>query len=178
MIGAQAAVPEKEPMKEIRIAKLVLNVGVGKSGEALERAKRMLTELTGQTPSPRKSRQTIRDFGIHRGEPIGVMTTLRGSKATEILKRLLLTKGNRLPASSFDSFGNCSLGIKEHIEIPGVKYNPEIGIFGLTASISLERPGYRVARRRRATSRIGRRHRVTKEAAQDFFRRQLGVVVF
>ncbi|MDW8044290.1 MAG: 50S ribosomal protein L5 [Nitrososphaerota archaeon] len=169
--------PIKEnPMRRIRIGKVVLNIGVGKSGEVLERAKKVLLDLTGQTPAVRRARKTIRDFGIHRGEPIAVMVTLRKGKA-EILKRLLAAKGMKLSARSFDQHGSCSFGIKEHIEIPNVKYDPNVGIFGMNVSVFLERPGYRVMYRRRLPSAVGKDHRVTREEAISFFKEQLGVEV-
>ncbi len=84
----------------------------------------------------------------------------------------------RLPISSFDDRGNCSFGIREHIEIPGTKYDPETGIFGLNVSVLLERPGYRVSRRRRARSVIGKNHFVNREEAIKFFKEALGVEVY
>ena len=59
------------PMKEISLFKVVINIGVGKAGEPLERAKNALTELTGHMPSVRGVKNSIRDFNIHKGEPIG-----------------------------------------------------------------------------------------------------------
>lgn len=164
-------------MKKIRIGKIVINIGVGKSGEPIERASKVLEELTGQKPAPRLARDTIRDFGIHKGEPIAVIVTLRREKAHEVLKKLLAAKNNQIKASSFDNFGNVSFGIKEHIDIPGVRYQPEIGIFGMDVSIALERPGYRVARRSKIPSRIGKKHRITKEEAITFFKETLGVEI-
>jgi hypothetical protein len=58
-----------------------------------------------------------------------------------------------------------------------VKYDPEIGIFGMDVSVALSRPGYRVARRRRARSYVGRDHVVSREDAINFFRTQLNVEV-
>ena len=164
-------------MQRVKIGKVVINVGVGKSGDPLERAKKMLTSLVGATPSIRKARKTIRDFGIHRGEPIALTVTLRGEKATEMLRRLLAAKNMRVPERSFDENGNCSFGIKEHIDIPGTKYDPNIGIFGMDVCVQLEKPGYRVMRRRRARSRIGKKQRVNKEEAIRFFKDVLGVEV-
>ena len=51
-------------------------------------------------------------------------------------------KGNTVNGRSFDNFGNYSFGIREHIDIPGVKYDPQIGILGLGISVTLTRPGY------------------------------------
>lgn len=165
-------------MRKIKIGKVVLNIGVGKSGEALERAKKILEELSNQKPCSRKAKRTVRDFGIHRGESIATMVTLRGDNAMKTLKRILLAKGMKIPISSFDERGSCSFGIKEHIEIPGTKYSPEIGIFGLNVSVLLERPGYRVSRRKRAKSKIGKNHRVNRDEAIKFFKEVLGVEVY
>lgn len=164
-------------VRDVRIGKLVLNIGVGRSGEAIERARRVLEDLVNQKASFRKAKKSIRDFGVHKGEPIGMMVTLRRLKAEETLKLLLQARENRISASSFDDFGNCSFGIKEHIEIPGVRYSPEIGIFGMNASVVLERPGYRIARRARTAGRIGKNHRVNREESIAFFKEKFNVEV-
>ena len=166
------------PTREIKIGKIVLNIGVGKSGETLEKAKKVLELLVPQNPSQRKAKRTVRDFGIHKDEPIAVMVTQRGKLASELLKRLLDTKGMKIPASSFDMRGNCSFGIKEHIEIPGVKYDPDIGIFGMNVSIILERPGYRVIRRKRMRTKVGKNHVILKDEGIKFFREKIGVTVY
>lgn len=165
------------PMRVISVGKVVLNIGVGKSGEVLERAKQVLAEISSQRPSTRTAKKTIRDFGIHRGEPIGICMTLRGERADAAIRRLLEAKDRKLPGSAFDAFGNCSFGIREHIEIPGAKYKPEIGIFGLNVSVVLERPGYRVARRKRAPSAVGPRQRVARNEAIAYFQERFGVQV-
>mgnify|MGYP000119368957 FL=1 len=167
----------ENPMRKLKIEKVVVNIGVGKSGEPLQRASMVLEELFGQKPSVRKARKTIKDFGIRRGEPIGLVVTLRKEKAIEALKKLLQARGNTLPASSFDENGSLSFGIKEHIDIPGVKYKPELGIFGMNVSVFITRPGYRVMYRRRASSKVGRSHRVKKEEAIEFMKSNFGVEV-
>lgn len=177
---SRAGVGQEEPenpMRRIKIGKVVINIGVGASGERLEKAVKLLERLTGQKPSIRKAKKTIKGFGIHRGEPIAAVATLRGRKAEELLDKLLEARDRRIPAKSFDELGNLSFGIKEHIDIPGVKYDPEIGIFGMDVSVTLERPGYRVARRRRARSSIGKNHYVTRDEAIQFFREKLNVEV-
>jgi large subunit ribosomal protein L5 len=163
--------------RRVRIGKVVLNIGVGRSGEAIERARRVIEDLVKQKASSRKAKKSIRDFGVHKGEPIGMMVTIRGKKAPEVLKLLLQGRENRIPPTSFDDFGNCSFGIKEHIEIPGVRYSPEIGIFGMNVSAVLERSGYRIARRNRAPSKIGKSHRVSRDEAIEFFKQNFGVEV-
>ena len=155
------------------MGKVVVNIGVGKSGEILEKAKSALEEITGQQPSVRGAKNSVRDFGIHKGEPIATMVTLRRNSAIDFLKRSIEAKGNILKSSSFDDFGNISLGIHEHIDIPGTKYNPELGIFGMDVSVALTRPGYRIAKKREHKS-VGQKHRITKEEAIDFFKQSFG----
>ena len=157
--------------------KVVINVGVGKSGEPIEKAKNALLELTNQQPAVRGAKKTVRDFGIHKGEPIGVVVTLRRGPAIEFLKRVIAAKRDLLKASSFDNYGNISLGIHEHIDIPGTKYNPEIGIFGMDINVVLSRPGYRIARKSRKSSKIGKTHRVNRDEAIGFFKQEYGVEV-
>ncbi|MEO9319364.1 MAG: 50S ribosomal protein L5 [Nitrososphaera sp.] len=164
-------------MKRIRVDKVVINIGVGKSGDPIEKAKKALLELTGHQPAVRGAKKSVRDFGIHKGEPIGAMVTLRRDPANDFLKRIVAAKRNTLKASSFDNFGNISVGIHEHIDIPGTKYNPEIGIFGMDVSAVLVRPGYRIARKSRKSAKIGKSHRINREEAMDFFRQQFGAEI-
>lgn len=168
---------EKNPMLKPRVGKVTVNISVGESGERLQRAARVLEMLTGQKPVPRKAKRTIREFGIHRGENIAVMVTLRREKAIEFLEKAFEAVGRRLKTSNFDEYGNFGFGIKEHIQFSGVKYDPEIGIFGMDVIVTMERPGFRVLRRKRARSTIPKRHRVTKEEAIAFVTREFGVTV-
>ncbi|MDG6933591.1 MAG: 50S ribosomal protein L5 [Nitrososphaerota archaeon] len=177
MTAETASVEKQNPMLAPRLAKVTLNIAVGKSGEQLEKAVKVLENLTGQTPSQRNAKKTIRDFGVHKGEPIAATVTLRKSVALDTLKRLLQAKGNTIKASSFDGMGNVSFGIREHIDIPGMKYDPELGIFGMDVAVSLEKPGMRVSRRRRSPGNVPLKQRVSREEAQEFFRKQFGVEV-
>jgi large subunit ribosomal protein L5 len=163
-------------MRRIGIDKVVVNIGVGKSGEPVERAKRALEELTGVRAAARGAKENVRDFGIHKGEPIGAVVTLRRERAIQFLKRVLESKNNLLKLSSLDTFGNMSLGIHEHIDIPGTKYNPDIGIFGMDVCVSLTRPGYRVSKKRNP-KRVGKNHRIKKDESIEFFKLNFGVDV-
>jgi large subunit ribosomal protein L5 len=164
-------------MKRIRVDKVVINIGVGRSGEPIDKARNALLELTGQQPAVRGAKKTVRDFGIHKGEPIGVIVTLRREPAIDFLKRIIAAKRNILKYSSFDVYGNISVGIHEHIDIPGTKYNPEIGIFGMDVNIALTRPGYRIAKKSRNSAKIGKTHRINREEAIEFFKQEYGVGV-
>lgn len=164
-------------MKRIEVHKVVINIGVGRSGEPIDKAKNALLELTNQQPAVRGAKKSVRDFGIHKGEPIGVIVTLRHEPAIEFLKRVVAGKNNVLKASSFDNYGNISVGIHEHIDIPGTKYNPEIGIFGMDVNIVLNRPGYRIAKKSRKSAKIGKMHRINREEANEILKHKYEVEV-
>lgn len=166
-----------DPMLKPRIAKICVNISVGKSGDPLEKASKVLEELTGQKPCRRKAKKTIRDFGIRKGEPIACLVTLRGERAYSFLQKVLQTVNNQIKKESFDKTGNVSFGINEHIEIPGVKYIPELGIYGMDISINLERPGYRVKRRKVKRSKVGSNHLLSREEAMLFLKEEFGVQV-
>jgi len=165
------------PMLKPRIEKVTVNISVGKSGAPLENAAKILEELTGQRPCKRKAKKTIRDFGIRKGEPIACLVTLRGERANSFLEGVFKAIDNKLSRKSFDNQGNFSFGIKEHIEIPGTKYKPELGIYGMDISVTLGRLGYRVKRRRRVKSKVGLRHLLTREEAMSFVRGEFGVEI-
>jgi len=168
---------EQQPMLRPRIEKVVVNISVGKSGEPLEKATKVLKEITGQTPCKRKAKTSIRDFGIRKGESIACIVTLREEKAIEFLKKALPVVDNKIAARSFDAQGNFSFGIKEHIELPGVRYDPDVGIFGMDICVSVTRPGYRVKNRRYGRSKIGSTHVLTPEEAIAYVKDTLGVEV-
>jgi len=167
----------ESPMKKITLDKIVLNMGVGKSGDIIEVAKRALEQISGKKPSTRSARETQRDWGVRKGEPIGVAVTIRGQDAVVLLKRLLDAKGNSLKGKSFDNFGNFSFGINEHIDIPDVKYEPSIGILGLGISIALSRPGYGIRKRSKHKASVGKSHIITSQEAKDYLVKEFGVTI-
>jgi large subunit ribosomal protein L5 len=168
---------ETQPMLKPKIEKVVVNLNVGKSGEPLENASKVLKELTDQTPVKMKAKKTIRDFGIRQGEPIAAVVTLRKQKAIDFLKKVLPVVDNKISRSSFDKQGNFAFGIKEHIEIAGVKYDPDVGIFGMDICVTMARPGYRVKARRRQKAHVGAKHMLTADESVAFVKQTLGVEI-
>jgi large subunit ribosomal protein L5 len=168
---------EEQPMLKPAIEKVVVNLNVGKPGEPLEKASRVLEELTNQTPVKRKAKKTIRDFGIRKGESIACMVTLRKEAAIDFLKKVLPVVDNKISRSSFDGRGNFAFGIKEHIEIAGVRYDPDVGIFGMDVCVSMNRPGYRVKKRRRQKAHVGHKHLLTPEESMVFIEQTLGAEI-
>ncbi|MBT8242554.1 MAG: 50S ribosomal protein L5 [Nitrosopumilus sp.] len=167
----------ESPMKKISLEKVVLNMGVGKSGDVINVARKALDQISGKKSSARNAKETQRDWGIRKGEPIGAAVTIRGNDAKELLKRLLEAKGNTVNGKSFDNFGNYSFGIREHIDIPGVKYDPQIGILGLGISITLTRPGYGIRTRSKHKARVGKSHIIKSQEAKDYLAKEFGVTV-
>ena len=158
----------ENPMKEIKIGKVVVNIGVGQSGQPLSNAMQILEQVTGQKPNQRAAKQSIRPWGIRQGEPMACAVTLRGERADEFLRKAFTAVRHRINPRSFDKDGNFTFGIREHIDIPGTRYDPQMGIIGMDVAVTLERAGYRVSRRKRANSKVGSSHRVTPEEAKEY----------
>jgi large subunit ribosomal protein L5 len=167
----------ENPMKQLKIGKVVVNISVGASGEPLNNAMTILRQITGQEPCQRVAKQTIRQWGIRRREPMACLVTLRGERADAFLERAFQAVRNRVNPRSFDKNGNFAFGIREHIDIPGTRYDPSLGITGMDVNVTLERPGYRVGRRKRAQSKVGSAHRVTPEESMTFIAEKYGVKV-
>ncbi|MCF2137511.1 MAG: 50S ribosomal protein L5 [Candidatus Thorarchaeota archaeon] len=167
---------EAYPMRRPFISKVIVDMCTG-GGEPLKRASTILEQLTGQTPVQSRAKQTIRDFGIRKREAIAVRVTLRHERAKDFLKRALEAKEHVLLIKNWDEDGNFAFGIKEHIDIPGVKYDPQLGIQGMNITVVLERPGFRVKRRRRRKNKVPWRHRLTREESMVFVKNEFGVEI-
>ena len=164
------------PMREPRISKVVVDICSG-GGETLSKASTILERLTNQTPVQSRARQTVREFGIRKNEAIAVRVTLRHKKAEEFLVKALKAKENVLLIKNWDLDGNFAFGISEHIDIPGVKYDPQLGIQGMNITVCIERPGFRVKRRRRRRNKIPYRHRLTPEESMVFVKNKFGIEI-
>src|SRR6059036_2550776 len=84
------------PLRHVRIEKVTINIATGKSGEPLEKAKKVLNQLTGRVPATKRAKRTVKDFGIRKGEPISTIVTLRRDEAGAFLVRALDAVGNKV----------------------------------------------------------------------------------
>eukprot|EP00887_Chlorella_sp_A99_P005037 scaffold4.g5037.t1 len=171
-----AADKRANPMRDIRVSKLILNICTGESGDRLQKAAKVLEQLTGQQPVFGKARYTVRQWSIRRNEKISCHVTVRGEKALQLIEAGLKVREFELLRRNFSDSGNFGFGISEHIDL-GIKYDPSTGIYGMDFYVVLERPGYRVTRRRRCHSKLGVQHRVTKDDAIKFQQKFEGVVL-
>jgi large subunit ribosomal protein L5 len=165
------------PMEQVRIAKATVNIGVGESGERLARAEKLLKTITNQKPVRTFSKVTNPEFGIRKRQPIACKVTLRGEKAHETVKLILSGLDKRIKTSQFDRQGNLSFGIEEHIDIPGMRYDPEIGIFGMNVNITFEKPGYRIKRRKIQRKHIPHKHQVTTQETREYMQEKFQIKI-
>ncbi|MHB1327814.1 MAG: 50S ribosomal protein L5 [Gemmatimonadales bacterium] len=134
----------ENPMQIPRIAKVVLNVGLGeasKNPKALEALVDEMLAITGQRPVITRAKKAISNFGLREGVPVGVMVTLRGPRMYEFLDRFISlalprTRDFRgMPSRSFDGRGNYSFGIKEQLIFPEIDYDKVDKVHGMDITI-------------------------------------------
>jgi large subunit ribosomal protein L5 len=180
-----SAVTKKKPAKKkpvataIKpyIAKITVNIGVGEAGEKLTKSQRVLKNITGQDPIQTLSRTTNKDWGLRKRMPIGCKVTLRKQAAEKFLIEAFKTRDNRIADYAFDDQGNFSFGISDHTLFEGQKYDPDIGIFGMDISVTMEKPGYRIKKRRIDRRKIPQRHVITREETIDFIKERFNAEV-
>ena len=157
-------------MKDLHVEKVVVNIGVGEAGERLAKAEKVLEMVTKQKPVETLSKTVNRDLGIREGMPLGCKVTLRGDAAIDFVKQALSIREMRVPEYSFDQEGNMSFGISDYTDFEGMKYDPEIGIFGMDISVVLRRPGNRITQRALLKRRIPKSHRVDRAEAIQYMK--------
>ncbi|QRV14749.1 50S ribosomal protein L5 [Haloterrigena salifodinae] len=162
-------------MREPRVEKVVVHMGVGQGGRELGKAEDIIEEVTSQESVRTQAKRTEPDFGIRQGDPIGTKVTLRDDDAYDFLETALPL--SNISAKQFDDTGNFSFGVEEHTEFPSQEYDPNVGIYGLDVTVNMVRPGYRVSKRDKATRSIPSRHRLTPEDAIAFLEANFDVTV-
>jgi len=163
-------------MRKIKIEKITLNIGCGDDKDKIEKANKLLQVLTGKKPVVTKSKRRS-TFGVPKGKPLGAMVTLRKKEAEEFLKKAIEGVEKKLKASCFDSTGNFNFGIREYIDIPGVKYSHDVGMMGFDVAVTLERGGFRIKKRKIQQKLIGKKHKISIEEAKEWAKSSLGVEI-
>ena len=155
---------EENPMRKIRIEKIVLNVsGIA---ENLEKGFKLLSFLTKRKPAKMKSKKRIPSLNVRPGLEVGAVVTIRKNKE-ELLKGLLAAVENTLRKKQI-SANNFSFGIKEYLEIPGTEYQREIGIAGLDVTVVFRRFGKRVSLKKIKRGKASKKQMVSKEEIIKF----------
>jgi large subunit ribosomal protein L5 len=135
----------KSPMQVPRIAKIVLNMGVGEAvadKKIMDNAVADMQKIAGQKPLVTKARRSVANFKIRDGYPVGCKVTLRGARMWEFLDRLVSVAMPRIrdfrgiSARSFDGRGNYNMGVKEQIIFPEIEYDKIDAIRGMNITIS------------------------------------------
>ncbi len=168
---------EENPMKEIRIEKITLNMGVGADPDELKKGTEIIEKVSGAKTIQTLAKVKQPTWNIRPGVPIGIKTTLRKASAIEFLKRAFQAKNNKILKRNFDENGNFAFGIKEYIDLPKTKYDPKLGVKGFDVIVTLERKGYRIKKRKLRQQKLGKNHKITKESAIDFVTKIFGVEV-
>ena len=163
-------------MKQIKIGKVTVNIGIGQVGDDVEKAKNLLEKITGKEAVTTESKEASKNFGLRSGLNIGARVTLRGEDAEEFLEKVL-PAADGISKDSFDGNGNFGFGISEYIDVPGVEYDSDIGMMGFELAVNVERPGYRVKRRDHKPTEIGDEHKVSDEEAIEFIEDNFDVEV-
>lgn len=130
----------KNPMQVPRVERIVLNVGMGEAvqnAKLLESAAGELEQITGQKPVLTRAKKAIAGFKLREGIPIGVKVTLRGARMHEFMDRLVAVALPRIrdfrgiSPKAFDGRGNYTLGLKEQLTFPEIKYDDIASIHGM-----------------------------------------------
>lgn len=130
----------ENPHQVPQLEKIVLNAGLGDAKDNpkfLESATNELAVVTGQRPVVTKARQSISNFNLREGMPIGAMVTLRGARMYEFLDRFISTAIPRVRdfrgfnSRAFDGRGNYTIGVKEQMVFAEVNYDDIVKIHGL-----------------------------------------------
>ncbi len=133
------------PMEVPRVAKVVLNMGVGEAkqdSKMLEAAQEQLATIAGQKPNVRRARKSIAAFKLREEMPVGLSVTLRDARMWEFLDRLMSIAIPRirdfrgLNPRSFDGRGNWTMGVREQIIFPEIDYDSIDQVRGLDITIA------------------------------------------
>ena len=136
---------QKNALALPRIAKVTVNVGLGrflKEQQRVDEIVESLSTMTGQKPMLTRARKAIAGFKIREGLDVGVKVTLRGKRMWEFLDRFFYATLPRvrdfqgISTTSVDKSGNCNIGLKEHMIFPEVIPEKVQTVFSLQVTIT------------------------------------------
>ena len=122
----------KNPMEVPKLAKIVINMGLGDckdNAKALELAVSELATISGQKPMITKAKKSIANFKVREGQNVGAKVTLRGARMEEFMDKLVSVALPRVrdfhgvSTKAFDGRGNYALGIQEQLLFPEIDYD-------------------------------------------------------
>lgn len=134
----------KSPMQVPKLEKIVINIGMGEAisnVKLLDEAVKELGQITGQKAVITKAKKSIAGFKVREGMPIGCKVTLRGERMYEFFHRLLHAALPRIrdfrgvSQKSFDGRGSYTLGVKEQLIFPEIKYDEISALHGMDITI-------------------------------------------
>ena len=130
----------KNVMQVPKLAKIVINMGVGEAKEnkkVLESAVADLEKIAGQKAVVTRAKKSVANFKLREGMPIGCKVTLRGERMYEFLDKLVSISLPRVrdfrgvPKNSFDGRGNYTLGVKEQLIFPEIDFDKVAKLRGM-----------------------------------------------
>jgi large subunit ribosomal protein L5 len=134
----------ENPMQVPALNKVVLNIGMGEATsnpKAMDAAVKDLTAIAGQKPVVKRAKESVANFKLRAGNPIGLMVTLRGQRMYQFVDKLCLISLPRqrdfqgISGDAFDGRGNYTLGLKEQLIFPEIEYDKVDKVRGLEISI-------------------------------------------
>ena len=156
---------KKNIMREIKIEKVVLNIGG--VGEDLEKGVKLLKLIVpGRKPARTKSNKRIPSLGVRPNLEVGTVVTIRKGKE-ELLKKMFVAIDGVLKKKQV-SVNNFSFGVKEYIEIPGMEYQRDIGIKGFDVTIVFKRTGRRIGLKKIKRGRVSKKQVITPQEIIKF----------
>ncbi|MFQ5889741.1 MAG: 50S ribosomal protein L5 [Gemmatimonadota bacterium] len=130
----------ENPMEIPRLDKIVINAGLGGAKDdpkLLDSAVHELSMISGQRPVVTRARQSISNFGLREGMPVGVKVTLRASRMYEFMDRFISTAVPRIRdfrgfnSRAFDGRGNYTVGVREQMIFPEIDYDLIVRVHGM-----------------------------------------------
>ena len=127
-----------------KVTKVVVNMGLGEAtsnAKIIDTGADELARITGQKPVTRRSKKSIAQFKVRKGQPIGTMVTLRGPRMWDFLDRLMSIALPRVrdfkgvSPKGFDGRGNYTLGLRDQLLFPEIDYMKVDKARGMNVSV-------------------------------------------